>query len=334
VVSLFSLSIVSYSPFTVGNNAELKLFIDAVNDVLEDEGFHLNTPYASTALEAARSLLEWTKRSDDNNMEVTHFSKSLVKHLRNCLPAGLNREKMWRNFHQFRSSKDHLLLWDKFLKESIGKGGPIFFQYVTNRMFGQLIRQHFPLCTPTHDISKSVQDLSFSSLETDALQYSAGYIPRNLMSKVERSAHPNKEELKLCLLDIIESDGLGDEDESGEWLKAVNRGGLNCVTSQMLEFVFAMERVVRGYFRKYDGCKDVKGELLKLVKTNETVDGEWKMVSAEWEPQESQIIFNMVVELWVTMRGFSFASAWMEKWKAEKSKTVQKSQALRKNLNK
>ena len=32
-------------------------------------------------------------------------------------------------------------------------------------------------------------------------------------------------------------------------------------------------------------------------------------VSAEWEPQELDILFNM------TMHGFGYASAWMERWK-------------------
>jgi hypothetical protein len=64
-----------------------------------------------------------------------------------------------------------------------------------------------------------------SSLEMNVLQYAAGYIPRNLLPKIERSAHHRKlkESLRMCLLDIIEEDGLGD-DESEQWTKLVSRG--------------------------------------------------------------------------------------------------------------
>ncbi len=39
-----------------------------------------------------------------------------------------------------------------------------------------------------------------------------------------------------------------------------------------------------------------------------------------------------IVEHWVTIRGFSFTSAFMEKYKQTHMKTLQKSKALRKTL--
>jgi hypothetical protein len=169
----------------------------------------------------------------------------------------------------------------------------------------------------------------------NVLQYAAGYIPRNLLPKIERSAHHRKlkESLRMCLLDIIEEDGLGD-DESEQWTKLVSRGGLTNVTSRMFDFVSGMEMVVRAYLSKEEEPRDVKSELLRQIKSNENVSSEWNTVSAEWEPEESQILYDMIADLWVTMRGFSYASGWMEKWKTEKKKSVQKSQALRKKLNK
>ena len=49
--------------------------------------------------------------------------------------------------------------------------------------------------------------------EKNALRYAAGYIPRALKSKIEYSGHSSKESLALCLLDLIEDDGMGDDDE-------------------------------------------------------------------------------------------------------------------------
>ena len=67
---------------------------------------------------------------------------------------------------------------------------------------------------------------------------------------------------------------------------------------------------------------------------NKCVRCHWKAVSAEWEAEEAKTLFTMMVDLWVTMRGFSYVSAWMERRKQETKKSVQKSQALRKKLNK
>ena len=39
----------------------------------------------------------------------------------------------------------------------------------------------------------------------------------------------------------------------------------------------------------------------------------------------------MIVDLWVTMRGFSYASAWNEKYKQAKQKTTRKSKGVRKD---
>ena len=78
----------------------------------------------------------------------------------------------------------HFLLWDKFLRESIEKGGPTFLQFVTHHMFKQLIKQHFPAPAT---VKLETVETSLSYEEENALWYVAGYIPRNLIPKIERS---------------------------------------------------------------------------------------------------------------------------------------------------
>ena len=41
----------------------------------------------------------------------------------------------------------------------------------------------------------------------------------------------------------------------------------------------------------------------------------------EWEPEESQVLFNMIVDLWVTIRGFSYTCSWMENTNSGQKKT-------------
>ena len=76
--------------------------------------------------------------------------------------------------------------------------------------------------------SSSQQRLSYE--EQNALRYAAGYIPRALRKRLERSGHPLKEELILCLLDLTDDDDCGTS-ESEEWIRLVDRGGRKHVTN-------------------------------------------------------------------------------------------------------
>ena len=53
------------------------------------------------------------------------------------------------------------------------------------------------------------------------------------------------------------------------------------------------------------------------------------MISADWEEAEA-VLLQMIIEHWVTVRGFSYASAFLEKYKRANKKTVQKSKGTRK----
>ena len=65
---------------------------------------------------------------------------------------------------------------------------------------------------------------------------------------------------------------------------------------------------------------------------NEDVLFYWSMLSADWSEGNAEVLIHIVIELWITIRGFSYVSAWMEKYKASQKKTVQKSKGVRKQL--
>ena len=58
----------------------------------------------------------------------------------------------------------------------------------------------------------------------------------------------------------------------------------------------------------------------------------WAIVSADWGVKDSNMLLQEIVEHFVTIRGFSFASGWMEKYKKATKKSTQKSKGLRKQL--
>ena len=44
------------------------------------------------------------------------------------------------------------------------------------------------------------------------------------------------------------------------------------------------------------------------------------------------MLFEMIVDLWITIRGFAFASSWVEKYKMASKKSTQKTKGIRKKL--
>ncbi len=310
------------------------MFLGAVKAILADKGFKVASPQSSDAVEAASSLLEWSAASD-NYAQVASFSQTLVRNLLQCFSHGAKLEvgKMWTNYHSFRSSKNFFVLWSKFLSQSINKGSPIFFQYITHHLFTQLVKEHHPV-PPARMHFEAVDRLTYE--ENNALRYAAGYVPRNLMSKVRNSGLSNKKSLSLCLMDIIEDDsGIGDDgDDSQDWIKAVDRGGLTGVSTKMHTFMYAMELVVKSFLKQEGLPRDIKSDLVCSIIANDNVKCHWATLSAEWEKQESEVLFPMIIDLWVNMRGFSYASEWMERHKQLTKKTTQKSKGLRKKIAK
>ena len=81
----------------------------------------------------------------------------------------------------------------------------------------------FPPSTATRPADSTfVSTLSYE--EKNALRYAAGYIPRALKKKLDRSSHQHKAELLFCLMEQAE-----DEEESlhesKDWEKVIDQGG-------------------------------------------------------------------------------------------------------------
>ena len=68
------------------------------------------------------------------------------------------------------------------------------------------------------------------------------------------------------------------------------------------------------------------------LKQNEDVQFYWSMVSGDWDENVSEELLEEIVKLFTTIRGFSYASAWVEKYKTANAKTLEKSKGLRKQL--
>ena len=72
----------------------------------------------------------------------------------------------------------------------------------------------------------------------------------------------------------------------------------------------------------------MKSTIVKSVIDNEDVAFHWSIVAVEAD-EEEEILLEKIIELWVAIRGFSFARSWMEMFKQSTKKGTQRSKALR-----
>ena len=70
------------------------------------------------------------------------------------------------------------------------------------------------------------------------------------------------------------------------------------------------------------------GEVVGSILTNEDVLFHWCMVCCDVPEELSNELLKRIVELWTTLRGFSFAKSYMEMYKRTTKKILQRSKAL------
>lgn len=137
----------------------------------------------------------------------------------------------------------------------------------------------------------------------------------------------------LIYFNIIGSTNINHE--SGEWTDVMDRGGLIHISDKLFTFFCSVEQELRSHLHgkcasESDGIKE---EVIQKVTENEEVVHNWSLVAANWEAEEASVLMDMMVQQWVTIRGFSYASAFLEKYKQKNKKSIQKSKGLRKTLN-
>ena len=284
---------------------------------LNDSGFKIGSTSASSALKTAEELALWLEQAD-NQQAASAFAKQLSTSLTKCLVTEgcqsekLRREKMWGQYHKCRTSDIFKMNWHAFLEAATSTPPcPILYQYLTDAIFKERIKDKYHI----RPAPENAEQLCLTFEETNGLRYAAGYVPRALRKKLLKSAHPLKSELLLCILDLLD-DGDEDHDDSCKWVDMIDRGGLTHVNTMTYYAFVSMEIELRKHLRseQLPNLKDVA----KIIKDSDEVQFYWSIVAADWDEEEAQALLELIIDLWVTIRGFSFASAWIEKFKLQR----------------
>ena len=196
-------------------------------------------------------------------------------------------------------------------------------------IFRELINSHF---VGSSDDSTSAARVT--KHEAGALRYATGYVCSHLQSKIENGSHEFKE-LVLCLMALVRS---GSHEECGndeEWMRMIDRGGLWYIKESTYSLFLAIEEETRQCLKALSNqCSKCQQEIVKMILSNEDVLFYWTIASAGFEIDDEvhDVLLKMIVELYVTMRGFSYASMWMKKYKKSSKKSTQHSKSLHRHL--
>ena len=130
-------------------------------------------------------------------------------------------------------------------------------------------------------------------------------------------------------------------DYTKRWTEKVNRGGLFETTDQAFVLFRAIEinlqSVLQTCLQKsaiaIDDDVDYKQQIVTHVVSNEEVLFHWSISSVYiMDECASAELLKKIVELWLTIRGFSMAKQWMEQYKHNSHISTVKAKGLRQTL--
>ena len=233
-----------------------------------------------------------------------------------------------------RSSNTFINHWTSFLNNILLLPTPTLYQHLTAVIFKLLIQQHYQVSSDEVDDSHDL-----TQHEGMALRYAAGYVCRQLRKKIEHGRHILKEELVLCLMSLTKGGEFTETDGTDEqWLNAIDRGGLWHVRENTYSLFCALEAQVQAQLKSISRVRvssSRKSAMIKEVIQSDDVQFYWIICQADFEVDDEQVcetLLKMITELYLTVRGFAYASIWMEKYKQVAKKSIQRSKSLRKDL--
>ena len=120
--------------------------------------------------------------------------------------------------------------------------------------------------------------------------------------------------------------------ESEDWTDLVNRwtDSRKCTVYSLFP---VMEMETRSLLQHNTlVTEEINDTLMTNICKNDDVLFYWANIVSNWGDNEANALLQLLVQHWVTIRGFSSASSFVEKYKQKYKRTVQKSKGLGKKL--
>ena len=122
------------------------------------------------------------------------------------------------------------------------------------------------------------------------------------------------------------------ETHSSDWVNAIDQGGLVHVTDQCFQLFLAIETVTRQKMKATNAV--MNDTFLKFLNNIIACDSDvlfnWTLITGDESSDEE--LLHAIINLWVTVCGFSFAKSIVEKYRIATRKRTAKSKGLRTKL--
>ena len=306
--------------------------------VMTDVEFSISTPRIDLAKGCVGYLQ--TKLDEPNMIEFMDcLCTKLTAIVDECSSVtqskSTQRERLWKSFYRFRSMELSTLWKELLLKLHVPQAyhSDLWLAQVTARLcFEFIIKSECSVLQPG-----SCEPKPLDADEHNALRYAAGYVLRSVKLKEERRKVPNPVVVSWIAQQKVSTDIDSTSNANTyqqftkQWVEKVNRGGLYLISDSMYEVFHSMETVLRQYL----GClssnhcmnvDDVVGYLHA-----DDVQFYWSMLTADLDEEVSEHILRDIIRLWVTIRGFSYASTLVEQYKKARG-ALKKKKGLRADL--
>ena len=299
---------------------------------------------AEAAKLLASRLLTVADRSDRQEQILSHFNSAFMKKLNTIVNQAQSvkkfseqKEMMWRELHSQRST---VLkgMWLGLLEDFRlhDHEGVLLLQYLVEKIFEEVVKAHFV----SIENRRALNELSCD--EHNALRYVAGYVPFAILKDLKRTgtAHPFKDAFVECLKSLAHLESENTEEETIQsytkrWVNAVDRGGLFRVKDEVYSLFVELEKKLRVYMSDVIRKRKIDRAFIEdALTSDEDVLFHWCIVSTTLDDQQaSRELLRKIVHLYVTIRGFSSAGAFVEYYK-QCTKKTSNSNSLRTTLKK
>ena len=241
-----------------------------------------------------------------------------------------HKEKMWSLFYHYRAN-ELISSWKAFI---LSLDLPTKFNDV---WLIQVVARHMleKLIVPVSSTAPVVKQ-QLTADEHNALRYCAGYVLSCLKKKYAANGFPHlvawverQSDAEAC--DVPSNSFL---QFTKLWVEKVNRGGLFLVNDNFYCIFHSMEAILSEHLQGMAANHGIdKGKVVSLICDDTEVQFLWATLTFDLEEETSQNILLDVVKLWVTVRGFGFASRLVEQYKRISGAT-KRTKSLRKELKK
>ena len=306
----------------------------AVLDALEAaQELNREAGASSEVLEAITTAAVRGTYFDKFCSELTASIKTCFSHFGRVRPH-LAKVRAHQEFHKLRlvTLPD---IWN-LLTTKLGQPQlePLQHQAVNRIMFDSLMKEHITLHLPQATAGAAPEKKTLLADEQNAIRYASGYVVMKLSKKLAHRSGKKEAQFKECLSSMANS-CCNDSfyQYTLEWMSSVDRGGLFYINDNTFILFSSIELKTQQLLpNSLSGPTQIHA-IKKTIAEDEDINRYWSIISIDISSEEdSAELLDMLVDMWVTMRGFAITSSWMEEYKRAAAKTVKKSKGLRKQL--